>query len=373
MAPQLSGPELDFVRALAGKGLTAMEVHHKLKMRRKRSNLDAPALTTVRRALRGVTHLVGRKETRGRKRKLGPLTIRRIDKVRKELIKQANGEHEVHMDAIMNKARVTNVSPSTVSRALHELGVEWRTPREKPARSKEDMEERVRICSRWKHLPHDYFTDRLDLIMDNKKFDVPTYVRAARYKKMRRVRGHYRTKAEGLVPGFVKPSARKNKINPGAKVEVCAGIIGCKVKLWHYLDGGNWCGEKAANLYRGPIVRALRRNHGQKDTYRILEDNDPTGYKSKKALAAKKDLLIQPIEYPRYSPDLNPLDYFLWSEVERRMALQTSKRETVVAYKARLRRTALGLPQAMIRQAILKMKSKAAEVVEASGGDIASD
>jgi len=374
MAPHLSPVELDFIRGLVGKGFSPMEVHLKLKARRKRSHKDAPDLTTVRRAVRGVTHLAGRKEKRGRKRKLGPLTLRRIDKARKDLVKKAAGEHEVHMDQIMSKARVRNVDPSTVSRALHQLGVEWRAPREKPARSKEDMQERVSICSKWKYLPEDYFTDKLDLIMDNKKFDVPTYARAARYQKMRRVRGHYRKKSEGLSPEFVKPSARKNKLNPGAKVEVCAGIIDCKVKLWHYLGSGNWCGEKAAKLYRGPISRALQRHRGAKDIYRILEDNDPTGYKSRKGLAAKAEEHIQPIAFPRYSPDLNPLDFFLWSEVERRMALKVPKnRESVAAYKVRLRRTAMNIPEDVVRRAVLKMKSKAAEVVEAKGADIASD
>jgi transposase len=145
-----------------------MEVHGKLKARRNRSHKDVPDLTTIRRVVRGVTHLAGVKEKRGRKRKLGPLTIRRIEKARKDLIKKAAGEHEVHMDQIMSKARVRNVDASTVSRALHQLGVQWRSPREKPARSKEEMQERVSICGKWKYLPEDYFTDRLDLIMDNK-------------------------------------------------------------------------------------------------------------------------------------------------------------------------------------------------------------
>lgn len=50
------------------------------------------------------------------------------------------------------------------------------------------------------------------------------------------------------------------------------------------------------------------------------EDNDPSGYKSKKALDAKDSLGITALDFPRYSPDLNPMDFFLWEEVERRMA-----------------------------------------------------
>ena len=49
------------------------------------------------------------------------------------------------------------------------------------------------------------------------------------------------------------------------------------------------------------------------------QDNDPAGYKSKKALDAKDSLGITALDFPRYSPDLNPMDFFLWEEVERRM------------------------------------------------------
>ena len=51
----------------------------------------------------------------------------------------------------------------------------------------------------------------------------------------------------------------------------------------------------------------------------ILEDNDPTGYKSSKAKAVKKLLKYKIVSLPRYSPDLNPMDFFLWADIEKRM------------------------------------------------------
>jgi hypothetical protein len=89
---------------------------------------------------------------------------------------------------------------------------------------------------------------------------------------------------------------------------------------------------------------------------------------------AKKAMKIKPIVFPAYSPDLNPLDYFLWSEVERRMASQTvRKNESLEAYKSRLKRTAMSIPSSLIKQAVGKMKPKAAEIVAAAGGRIQSD
>lgn len=71
---------------------------------------------------------------------------------------------------------------------------------------------------------------------------------------------------------------------------------------------------------------------------------------------------------------MNPLDFFLWAEVNRRMAAQSAPaNESRIAFKARLRRVAMGIPQSVIRAAVSKMKAKAAEVVEAEGGRIPSD
>ena len=376
MAPQLTATELDFLRTLVGKGLCPVEAHARLAARRGRSGKANADLTTVRRALRGLTHPASRKETRGRKTKLTAVRLRRLNTVRKALIKKAGGEREIHWEEIMKKARVNDVHPSTVSRAFKKIGIAWRAPREKPSRTADDMKERVTICSRWRFLPDNYFTEKVDLIMDNKKFDVPTYARAKKFHKMRRVRGHLRTKGEGLAAGFTKPNVRKNRVNPGAKVNVCAGVIGCQVKLWHYLPD-RWSGDAAAALYSGPVIKTLRAHRGNKASYRILEDNDPTGYYSGKGIFAKKEAGILPIAFPKYSPDLNPLDFYIWAEVERRMHEQEEggkyKKETVNEYKKRLRRTALSLPADVIRKAVGSLKQRAAAVVAAGGDNIALD
>jgi len=87
------------------------------------------------------------------------------------------------------------------------------------------------------------------------------------------VRGHLRSRSEGLNPEFTKPNTRKHRVNPGASALVCAGIIGCRVRLWHYLPQGRWNGESAANTYRGPIHKALKKYRGEKDEYLVLEDH----------------------------------------------------------------------------------------------------
>ena len=232
---------------------------------------------------------------------------------------------------------------------------------------------RVKTCNEWKKKPLSHFTG-LDLIMDNKKWKIPRTAAAKRYQRMRSVRFHLRTRGEGLKPGCTKPSAVKNRVNPGGATTVCAGIINGRIRLWHYLPSSTWSAKAAEALYRGPVAQALRRHRGSKRSYRILEDNDPTGYKSKLAQAAKEELKIAPIVFPAYSPDLNPLDFFVWAEVERRMAKQkVPKDETIKAYKARLRRTAMNIPAKIIRKAVASIRTRAAAVAKARGGDIPRD
>ena len=56
------------------------------------------------------------------------------------------------------------------------------------------------------------------------------------------------------------------------------------------------------------------------------------------------------------------------------MAKQNVKQpESATAYKARLRRTALGLPEALVTKAVLSMKMRIQAEYEAKGEDIAAD
>ena len=63
-----------------------------------------------------------------------PSQVRRIDRVRKEMLQKAKGEYEVHIGDVMAKARIGHVTMSTVSKHLKSVGVSWRTPRVAPMR-----------------------------------------------------------------------------------------------------------------------------------------------------------------------------------------------------------------------------------------------
>ena len=78
--------------------------------------------------------------------------------------------------------------------------------------------------------------------------------------------------------------------------------------------------------------------------------------------------------WPRSSPDLNPLDFGLWSNVNLRMEkIAPRGDETAHEFKARLRSTALSTPRGVVRRMIDQIRSKAQEIYEAGGGNIRSD
>ena len=375
MAPHLSASELDKIHQLTADGLTPVQVHKTLSAARRRARQPPANLTTIRRAIAVRTHQAGAPERRGRKRLFSRVRVKSLNTVRKALIKKAQGEREVHWRDILRSGRVRRGHPTTISRAFKREGipVEWRRPREKPQRTAQHEQERVDVAREWMARPKSYFSSKIDLIIDNKKFDVPTHARGRQRLKQRRVRGHLRTPGEGLSAGFTRPNDKRHRMNVGAGVTVCAGICNGRIVLWEYL-ARRWNGAEAAALYRGPIHKALVKHRGQKRSYKVLEDNDPTGYKSKKAVAAKVDLGIKAIVFPRYSPDLNPLDFSLWDQIQAKMAQKGPRRvETVTEYRARLRRTALRMPQAVVEKAVQAIKARAAAVVAAGGKDIARD
>lgn len=164
---------------------------------------------------------------------------------------------------------------TTVAKAFVRVGVpaKYRLSRQKPQRTEEHEEERERICGQLSRHPVKYFTGEniggVDLIIDNKKFPIPTTQKTREYLQKQNCRGQIRTPAEGLKKGFTKPDSKKHKINPGGSVNILAGVSGDRVILWKDV-GSRWNGAVAAKMYRGPVLKALKKMHPGKRLVRAL-------------------------------------------------------------------------------------------------------
>ena len=159
----------------------------------------------------------------------------------------------------------------------------------------------------------------IHMAIDCKFFPVFLHGKARRHAAQSGTRGAYRKEGDGLSPGHTKPNPRL-KYNSGAKgVHVLAGMGGNgKILLWEYYEE-NWSGEVAAQMYVGPVLKALKRAFPDRSRFKVLEDNDPAGFRSQKGMKAKRDSKIDIFSLPARSPDLNPCDFALWNEVNRRM------------------------------------------------------
>ena len=176
---------------------------------------------------------------------------------------------------------------------------------------------------------------------------------------------------------LVKPKGEL-RYNTGMKAACVMGGIGNgKVLMWQENTAGKWGAAAAASMYKKVLKKGLKQCYPKLakkgGPFTILEDNDPSGYKSKAAVKAKKLSGMKVLEIPKRSPDLNPMDFRIWHEVNRRMretekGWKATKKETRDQYVARLGRTARGLPAAFVNSAVADMARRCKLVIEAKGG-----
>ena len=126
-------------------------------------------------------------------------------------------------------------------------------------------------------------------------------------------------------------------------------------------------------MYKGPLLSAAKTAWPGKRRFCILEDNDPTGFKSRQGQAAKTEAKLSVFAIPPRSPDLSVCDYALWPAINRRMRQQErrfgkGKRETRQEHLARLRRTAKALPRSVVEKMLRDMKRRCERLYRARGG-----
>jgi DDE superfamily endonuclease len=308
----------------------------------------------------------------GRPAALTQKVLDRLEVKVMQMTAAADAQYQITV-AMIKKAAGLTCSDRTILRALHSRGIYMHPLREKPVRTTEDERERLAFAVQYADKPVAFWGSNVDAYLDNKFF--PLYLNPATraYAAKRVAKGTFRKKGEGLNKGHVKP--RKNlKYNTGApSLQISCAISATKVLMWHEVKG-NWNAEQAVRMYRDKLAPALRSTHPSKRHFVVLEDNDPSGYKSKAAITAKAAEKVKVLCLPKRSPDLNPLDYGLWAEINKRMRRQeqkyaTTKIESTQQYCARLRRTAMTLPASYLKPLVSSMKRRLADLRQAGGRD----
>ena len=324
-----------------------------------------------------VSKHVFKKNKRGKKKPVGrPQTISderfsTIMSTYEAMLAEAKNSAEVSAGALKRRMRL-KCSLKTLHRAFWARGVYLRPMYEKPTLTLDDKKARIAFAKKFKNRSAQQWAKAPDAIIDNKVFQVYTTGKARTMAGRRRMRGTYRKRSSALAAAHVKPS-KALKQNTGARSVMIACAVGSgRVLMWHEVKGA-WNGDAAAAMYAGPLSTSLKKSAPRKRAWDVMEDNDPSGYKSRKAVAAKETARIRTISLPPRSPDLNPLDYSIWAEINKRMRLQeqrwpAAKTESRQAFLGRLRRTAKSLPPSYIDKTVGSMAKRCEQVLKARGG-----
>ena len=295
----------------------------------------------------------------------------RTIEVLEEMITKADANQEVTLQMVMRRCRI-KVCEKVVAKALHKRGYWFRRLRSKMILTPEDVKVRYVWSKKYKGKSKRWWRKAVHIHLDNHCFKVATTGFARKLLAKRRVRGVYRKKGKSLRSAHVKPDP-KLRLNTGAKgILKMAGLGAGKVLVFETIHG-TWSGQKAADMYKDVVKKALKKQYPGKQTHCILEDNDPTGNFSKKGIEAKTAQKLYVLKLPKRSPDLNVCDYTFWSEVEKRMRAQERKmpalkRETREAFEKRLDKTARELPAAYINKSIESMRKRCRLLCDAEGG-----
>lgn len=340
-------------------------------------NEDNVAPSEIARRLRRVKSTITRavvqelpRGGRGRKRLLSDAEVDATIKCLERLVEEAGGRKEVTLDRL-HKETGCQASCRTLARALRCRNIKFHRLRSKPLLTDTDVKERLAFARKHGRRSGVWWEKHVHMHIDVKHFQVFLHAGARTYAASRRVRGVYRLPGQGLGRAYVRADKRL-MYNPGARgVQVLAGVGKGKMLVWQYIEGA-WNSETAANIYKGPIRSALKKAYPRQTSWRVLEDNDPAGFKSGAGRAAKRSARIVEFRIPKRSPDLNVLDFSIWSEINKRMRRQEErfpedKVETRGQYLARLRRTAMRLPRRFITSCIRNMQHRCVRMREAKG------
>ena len=310
-------------------------------------------------------------QPKGRPRVITAATLKRLIKAHEKLLRE-NPRAEVTIRQV--KAAVgLECADRTILNAFHKHGLYFRTLYEKPEITSVDRTKRMEFADAHGARTAAQWNTYLHAVIDNKTFQVYKNGKARDHAARRRIRGVYRTRRRVYTKGNTKPPGALKK-NTGAKSVMVTCALGAgRVIMWHVVPDNKWNANAAEDMYTNALHPRLQHTYPSTRRFRVLEDNDPAGYKSRKGEQAKRNLRIDAVSLPPRSPDLNPLDYTVWAEINRRMRSQekawpAGKSESRAQFLQRLRRTAMGLPPAYINKAIGNLTKRIALMKTARGG-----
>ncbi len=310
----------------------------------------------------------------GRPELLTPAQKDRLEEIVEEMVEKADANYEVTLPMVHRRSRF-KCSERTISRALHGRGYRFFKLYEKMILTPEDIKKRWDWAKLYAGKSSAWWRKKVQIHLDNHHFKRASTGKGRKILAKRCVRHVLRrkgTQASRIRSCYVKPSGKLRAGGGVNGVLKLGGGGGGKVLTWETItDRGS--GYTAAEMYTKVIKPALKKRYPNKTRFTILEDNDPTGNFSKKGIAAKAAGKMDVLRIPKRSPDLNVLDYNIWSTVERLLRKQErnmkdAMKESRGQFIRRLDRTAYGLSEETINNAIGSLQRRCQLLLKAKGG-----
>jgi hypothetical protein len=368
MVKHLTASEKDLIDNTVGKkkqGVT--EALAAVNRKRIRCGQDEVTRTPVYRYVSGMTHKRSAMEKRGRKKVLSKKDMKKLDKVRRRLIKDADGDERItYVDVIAKAGLGGKCGQRTAENALRSTGVGFKPPRRKIGLTDEDAKKRLDVGKKWIKRPKGFWTEKVHAYYDCKTFPAPLNPKQRKRYKQTLITGHLRKASEGTEQGFTRPRTEHCWLGCPS-VTIAAAVAKDKVIMWHVV-GKSWNGAKASAMYKGPLKTALRRTWGPRRQYTIVEDGDRKGNQSGKGITAKREAKLKAIVLPPRSPCWMPLDYSIWQKINvKLLESEPVGNESKASFVLRLKKAAKTLPRGTVAAAIGHMKKQIQGVIDAQG------
>ena len=286
-------------------------------------------------------------------------------------------ETEVTSDMILKQFRSRYrviLSTRSLTRLKQMAGVRARSPQAKIDLSDADFRAGYEFGLQYQHKSKQFWLNNITIYIDNKWFKICVNKKSKKRELKCCPRFVYR------YPGmkrrkYVRKPHPKCKHNTGQKsIQVTVGV-GKQGVLFVKLLPPKWNTQTAVEMYED-LARTVRAKLGLTANQRItiLEDNDPSGYKTQGAQACKTRLKLDVFQIPPRRPDLSVMDYSIWKSIIERLNkenLTLSRRrdfsENRDQYIGRLKRAILDTPPATIRNSIGDMVRRCKKLVETNG------
>lgn len=118
------------------------------------------------------------------------------------------------------------------------------------------------------------------------------------------------------------------------------------------------------DIFRDYLLPTVKEQFGEGADWWLLHDNDPGRHKSLVLRNFMHTNYIRPVDFPPYSPDLNPIEN-LWAEMDKRM--DSTQAETKEELEALINTTLTAIPREFFRKLALSMPKRIAQVIERNG------